>query len=285
MSTPVLAGAHVSSGGGIYRAIERARALDADALQIFTQSPRAWRPTNHAQEALERFRTDRVGEGIEAVVCHALYLINLANPDPVIYEKSRTALTHTVEVASAIEADCVVFHVGSHLGHGLDVALPQIGDAITEALSRCEGPTWLLLENSAGAGGTIGRSVAELAAVIDYLDAPPQLGVCLDSCHLFVSGVDVGDTQELDKLVGELDELVCPRFCGAMFLDSGGLDDQFGGRLCRGRGIRRSFVGGRLIWSRLGSRWRRWRGCWRSVSSRSTRGAVRRGSIGASCPG
>ena len=208
MSTPVLAGAHVSSGGGIYRAIERARALDADALQIFTQSPRAWRPTNHAQEALERFRTDRVGEGIEAVVCHALYLINLANPDPVIYEKSRTALTHTVEVASAIEADCVVFHVGSHLGHGLDVALPQIGDAITEALSRCEGPTWLLLENSAGAGGTIGRSVAELAAVIDYLDAPPQLGVCLDSCHLFVSGVDVGDTQELDKLVGELDESI-----------------------------------------------------------------------------
>ena len=208
MAAPVVAGAHVSSGGGVYRAIERARALDADALQIFTQSPRAWRPTNHAHEAFERFRLDRVEAGIEAVVCHALYLINLANPDPVIYEKSRTALTQTVEVASAIEADCVVFHVGSHLGHGLESALPQVGDAITEALSRCEGPTWLLLENSAGAGGTIGRSVDELASVVDYLDAPPRLGVCLDSCHLYVSGVDVGDKDKLDELVQELDESI-----------------------------------------------------------------------------
>ncbi|MGI9659079.1 MAG: deoxyribonuclease IV [Gaiellaceae bacterium] len=204
-TAPVVAGAHVSSGGGIYRAVERAVALDADALQLFTQSPRAWRPTNHAGEALERFRIDRLQAGIEAVVCHALYLINLANPDPVIYEKSRTALNHTVEVATAIEADAVVLHVGSHLGHGLEAALPQVSDALLEALALCGGPTWLLLENSAGAGGTIGRSIAELATIINYLDIPPRLGVCLDSCHLFVSGVDVGDRAELDKLISELD--------------------------------------------------------------------------------
>lgn len=205
MTAAVVAGAHVSSGGGIYRAIDRARRLDADALQIFTQSPRMWRPTNHAPEALERFKLDRHEQGIEAVVCHALYLINLANPDREIYEKSRAALNNTAEVASVIEADAVIFHVGSHLGHGLDSALPQVADAIGDALSRCKGETWLLLENSAGAGGTIGRSTAELATIIDELDRPDRLGICLDSCHLYVSGVDVGDRGVLDELVSELD--------------------------------------------------------------------------------
>ncbi len=208
MPPTVVPGAHVSSGGGIYRAIERARAVDADALQLFTQSPRAWRPTDHAAEALERFRADRSEHGIEAVVCHALYLINLANPDPEIYEKSRTALTTTVDVGVAIGADAVVFHVGSHLGQGLDAVLPQVADALEEALAGCHGPTWLLLENSAGAGGTIGRSIDELATVIDYLGHPARLGVCLDSCHLYVSGVDVGDPGELDSFVAELDETI-----------------------------------------------------------------------------
>ena len=208
MAPPVVAGAHVSSGGGIYRAIERASELGADALQLFTQSPRAWRPTDHAPDALERFRIERKTAGIEAVVCHALYLINLANPDSVIYEKSRTALVQTVEVASAIEADAVIFHVGSHLGHGLESSLPQVTDALEDALSRCEGPTWLLIENSAGAGDTIGRSIAELATIVDHLGCPPQLGICLDSCHLFVSGIDVGDPDELDRLVAETESSI-----------------------------------------------------------------------------
>jgi len=208
VTTPVIAGAHVSSGGGIYRAIERARQLDADALQLFTQSPRAWRPTDHKPDAIARFRKDRVEQGIEAVVCHALYLINLASPDPEIYAKSCAALVNTVNVATSIEADCVVLHVGSHLGQGLDSALPRVCEALTEALDHCNGPTWLLLENSAGAGGTIGRSLAELATIIDELGAPDKLGVCLDSCHLWVSGTDVGDPNEVDRLVQELDDSV-----------------------------------------------------------------------------
>ena len=208
MSVPVVAGAHVSSGGGIYRAVERARALDVEALQIFTQSPRTWRPTKHAPEALERFKQDRQAEGITSVVCHALYLINLANPDPEIYGKSRATLVNTAEVASAIEADSVVFHVGSHLGHGLAGATVQIVEAIEEALACCSGPTSLLIENSAGAGDTIGCSLAEIATLIDAAGRPERLGVCLDSCHLFVSGIDVGDRGALDELIEELDDSI-----------------------------------------------------------------------------
>jgi len=204
----VLAGAHVSTAGGIHTAIDRAVERGADAVQIFTQSPRAWRPTNHPEENLTRFRERRAQEGIGAVVCHALYLINLATTDEAIWEKSRASLLHTVGVACAIEADGVVLHVGSHLGAGFEAGLERAVPALDEALGACEGPTWILLENSAGAGGTIGRSVDELADLVDRLDGHPRLGLCLDSCHLWVSGIDVTDPALLDSTLGEVDRRV-----------------------------------------------------------------------------
>jgi len=211
----VLAGAHVSTAGGIHTAIDRAVERGADSVQIFTQSPRAWRPTNHPPENLERFKRARAEAGIGAVVCHAVYLINLATTDQTVWEKSRAALVQTVEVACAIEADGVVLHVGSHLGAGLEAGLDQAAPALEEALDTCAGDTWLLLENSAGAGGTIGRSVDELAVLVDRLDYHPRLGLCLDSCHLWVSGVDVTNPavfaatlEEIDERIG-LDRLRC----------------------------------------------------------------------------
>lgn len=205
MSSSVIAGAHVSSGGGIFRAIERATDINADALQLFTQSPRAWRPTNHTPESLERFRAARVEKGISAVVCHALYLINLASPDAEVYRKSCTALANTIDVAKEIEADGVVLHVGSHLGEGLESCLPRVCDALADAVARCDERTWLLLENSAGAGGTIGRSVPELATIFDRLGRPAGLGLCLDSCHLWVSGVDIGEPESVERLAEQVD--------------------------------------------------------------------------------
>src|SRR5919109_1360109 len=122
----MIAGAHVSSSGGIHTAIDRAEAMGADAVQVFTQSPRTWRPTNHPPENFERFKERRGEAGIGAVLCHALYLVNLASPKDQIYEKSVAALENTVDVACAIEADGVVFHVGSHQGAGLDVGLKRV---------------------------------------------------------------------------------------------------------------------------------------------------------------
>jgi deoxyribonuclease-4 len=199
-------GAHMSSSGGIDSAIDRIVAVGGDCVQVFTQSPRMWRPTDHKPEAIERFREKRRDAGIGGVVCHALYLVNLAAPDDAIYEKSILAMRNTVDAASAIGADGVIFHVGSHLGAGFETGLERASAALTQILERCEGDTWLLMENSAGAGGTIGRSLDELAALLDRLDHHPRLGVCLDSCHLYASGYDVTDRSGVDSLVAEVDQ-------------------------------------------------------------------------------
>ncbi|HUJ55505.1 MAG TPA: deoxyribonuclease IV [Gaiellaceae bacterium] len=201
-------GAHVSSSGGIHTAIDRAVAIGADAVQVFTQSPRTWRPTNHDPASFERFRERRAEAGIGDVVCHALYLCNLAAPDDAIHEKSVAAMRNTMEVACAIGADGVVFHVGSHLGSGFQAGLERLLPGMERVLELCSDETWLLMENSAGAGGTIGRSIEELAAIWEGLDRHPRLGVCLDSCHLYVSGIDVRDPAALDACLDALDSSI-----------------------------------------------------------------------------
>jgi deoxyribonuclease-4 len=201
-------GAHVSSSGGIDKAIDRAVEIDADSVQVFTQSPRTWRPTNHDPASFDRFREKRAAAGVGGVLCHALYLCNLAAPDDAIYEKSVAALRNTAEVACGIGADGVVFHVGSHLGSGLEIGLERVLPALEVALEACTDETWLLMENSAGAGGTIGRSVEELATIYDRMDRHPHLGICLDSCHLWVSGVDVTDPAALDACLDEVDSSI-----------------------------------------------------------------------------
>ena len=199
----MLLGAHCS--GGVKKALERGVEIGADAVQLFPQSPRTWRFPDHDPADLAAFPARRAELGIGAVLVHALYLVNLATTNEEIYGKSVTTLCRTVETAVAIEADAVVFHIGSHLGAGFETGLERVTRAITQALELCAGPTWLLMENSAGAGATIGRSIEELATVYERLDAHPQLGVCLDSCHLYVSGSDVGDPAELERLLAELD--------------------------------------------------------------------------------
>jgi deoxyribonuclease-4 len=199
----VLFGGHVS--GGVKAAPERAAEIGANALQLFVQSPRAWRFPNHDPEVLAGFPKRASDAGIEAVLVHAIYLCNFASPDDVIYEKSVSTLSSTVDTACAIEADGVVFHVGSHLGSGFESGLERAVPALEQVLERCAGKTWLLVENSAGTGGTIGRSLEELATLIERLDGHPRLGVCLDSCHLWASGYDVTDPATLDGLLDDFD--------------------------------------------------------------------------------
>ena len=201
----MLLGAHVSTSGGIHTAIDRIEAMGGEAVQIFTQSPRTWRPTNHDPANFERFKERRAEAGIGGVVCHALYLVNLAAPDDEIFEKSVATLVNTVDVGCAIDADGVVFHIGSHLGAGFETGLERVVPALERTLEHCSDTMWLLLENSAGAGGTMGRSVDELAVLVERLGGHPRLGLCLDSCHLWVSGVDVTDPKTLDALLEDVD--------------------------------------------------------------------------------
>ncbi len=197
-------GAHVSASGGIDTTIDRVEACGGECVQLFTQSPRAWRPTKHDPTNIERFKERRAEAGIDEAFCHALYLVNLAATDDTVYEKSVASLLDTTEIACAIEADGVVFHVGSHLGAGLEAGLERVVPALQLALDRCMDSTWLLIENSAGAGGTIGRSLEEIATIIDRLDRHPRLGVCLDSCHLYASGYDITDRDALDAMLEQL---------------------------------------------------------------------------------
>ena len=199
----MLFGGHV--GGGVKAAPERAGAIGADALQLFVQSPRAWRFPNHDPEVLASFPERARDAGIEATFVHAIYLINLASPDDELYEKSASTLRSTVDASCAIGADGVVFHVGSHLGSGFEAGLDRAAPAIEQVLEGCSDTTWLLIENSAGTGGTMGRSLEELALMVERLDGHPRLGVCLDSCHLWASGYDVTDEAALDALLDEFD--------------------------------------------------------------------------------
>ena len=201
-------GAHVSAAGGISKAIDRVEEIGGNAVQVFTQSPRMWRPTAHSPEEVERFRTRRREARVKSVSCHALYLVNLASRDEAVRASSLTALRATMEAADGIGAEAVVFHVGSHLGYGFDEAVDVVAPALRELLELTTDDLWLCPENAAGAGGTIGRSIDELAAIFAAVDGHPRLGVCLDSCHWWASGVDVSDPGVLADALAELDERI-----------------------------------------------------------------------------
>ena len=199
----MLLGGHCS--GGIKKALENAHAFGMDSVQLFAQSPRTWRFPDHDPADLEAFRARREELGIGAVAIHAVYLLNLASTKADFYEKSVDTLSKTVDAACAIGAEAVVFHVGSHQGAGFEAGLARLVPALAQALERCDDTTWLCMENTAGTGDTIGRSLEELAALYEALDHHPRLGVCLDSCHLFASGYDVTDPDALDGVVKQLD--------------------------------------------------------------------------------
>jgi len=204
----MLFGAHVSAAGGISKAIDRVEEIGGNAVQVFTQSPRMWRPTQHAPEEIARFRTRRRQARVKAVSCHALYLVNLASRDRTVRENSLVALRATMETADAIGSEAVVFHVGSHLGLGFDDAVALVEPALRELLDLTTDRLWLCMENAAGTGGTIGRSIEELAALADAVDRHPRLGLCLDSCHWWASGVDVTNPSALEEALEDLDERV-----------------------------------------------------------------------------
>jgi deoxyribonuclease-4 len=201
----VLFGAHCA--GGIKKALDNAVGMNADVVQLFVQSPRTWRFPNHDLKDLEKFRERRDELGMPALV-HSLYLVNLAAPDKAIYKKSVDTMSSTMDAACAIDADGVVFHVGSHLGAGFEKGLKRVVPALAQVLERCNQRTWLLMENSAGTGGTIGRSVDELAVIFDALGQHERLGLCLDSCHWYASGVDVTDRPALDAALKDVDERI-----------------------------------------------------------------------------
>jgi deoxyribonuclease-4 len=197
----------VSPAGGLYKAVERGAEIGAESIQIFNQSPRMWRPTNYGQEDFERFREAREQSRIGSVLIHAVYLLNCASDDAEIRAKSLTSLTHSLRVGDAIGATGVVLHPGSAKTGHVGEAIARAGEVIAEALAESERCA-LHLEDTAGAGGTLGRSFEELAALIDAAGGEQRLGMCLDSCHLLASGYEVRTVEGLDQTLAECDRIV-----------------------------------------------------------------------------
>jgi len=203
----MLIGAHVSTSGGLAKAIERGAERGCESIQIFNQSPRMWRPTKYGPEDFAAFREAMDASPVEAVVIHAVYLINCATKDTEMRKKSLQSLTHALRIGDGIGAAGVVLHPGAQKGEPHGPSMKRAAKVIAAALKdseRCP----LLLEQTAGHKGLLGRDFDETAELIELAGAGERLGLCLDSCHLFVQGYDVTDEGHLAKIVDEADAKV-----------------------------------------------------------------------------
>jgi deoxyribonuclease-4 len=203
----MLIGAHVSTAGGLARAHERGVERGCEAIQVWGQSPRQWHPSRWKDDDIAAFR-DRMADGpIKSVVIHSIYLINCASKDRGIRRNSAASLIHALRTGDAIGADGVVLHPGSAKGEPNKEALPRVAEIVKHALDesdRCP----LLLENTAGAGDTIGRSFEELDRLIKLGGRRKRIGICLDSCHLFASGFDITTADKLAEVIDRFDATV-----------------------------------------------------------------------------
>jgi deoxyribonuclease-4 len=209
----MLIGAHVSPAGGPANAVKRGEERACRSIQIFNQNPRAWRSRVYSDDEVKAFHAAMEGSNVEALVIHAVYLLNCASEDPEIRDKSLAALTVALNAGAQLGAVGVVLHPGSALKDGgpADEALTRAAKVIKEALKESD-TCPLLLEDTAGAGGTLGRSFEELASLIDQAGGQKRLGVCLDSCHLFASGYDVRTRETLSEVIDDFDRVVgCDR--------------------------------------------------------------------------
>ncbi|HEY6759767.1 MAG TPA: deoxyribonuclease IV [Baekduia sp.] len=198
----MLIGAHVSPAGGPAKAVERGSERGARAIQIFNQNPRAWKPTVYSDEAVAAYHEAMDASDVDALMIHAVYLLNTASEDEDIRAKTLTSLTASLRAGDALGAVSVVLHPGSAKTGEVGPAIKRAGAVIREALAESENCA-LHLENTAGAGGTLGRSFHELAALIDAAGGDSRLGMCLDSCHLFASGYDIRTAEGLTSVLDD----------------------------------------------------------------------------------
>jgi len=198
----MLIGAAVSPAGGPANAVARGVERGARAIQIFNQNPRAWKPRTYSGDEVAAFRAAMAASDVDALLIHAVYLLNCASADPEIRAKSLASLTSSLRAGAALGAHAVVLHPGSALAGEVAPALARASEVIAEALAESDGCP-LHLENTAGTGGTLGRSFAELATLVELAGGDERLGLCLDSCHLLASGYDIRTREALDAVLAE----------------------------------------------------------------------------------
>jgi deoxyribonuclease-4 len=203
----MLVGAHVSTAGGLATAIERGTERGCESIQIFNQSPRMWRPTRFGPDDFAAFREAMEASPIDAVVIHAVYLINCATKDRELRKKSLTSLTHALRTGDGIRSAGVVLHPGAQKGESHGPSMKRAARVIAAALEESDSCP-LLLEQTAGHKGLLGRDFDETAELIEQAGGGERLGLCLDSCHLFVQGYDITDAERLGGVLDEAERKV-----------------------------------------------------------------------------
>jgi deoxyribonuclease-4 len=203
----MLIGAHVSTAGGLVEAHRRGVERGCDAIQVFNQSPRMWRPTRWKPDDVAEFLELMKDGPIESVTIHAVYLINPATKDREMRRKSADSLIHALRMGDEIRADGVVIHPGSTVGEPHEEALARAGEMFEHALAESDSCR-LLLENTAGAGNTLGRSFRELRDLVDLAGGHKRIGICLDSCHMLASGFDIRTADKLTEVLDSCGKLV-----------------------------------------------------------------------------
>ncbi len=199
-------GAHISAAVSLDLAFERAKNIEAECTQIFISPPQQWLKVNHSDEVVKKYQAAQSESGIGPNFIHGTYLVNLATPIPEHWEKSIDWLNYAMQVAAKIKVMGVIFHVGSHKGKGFDTVKDRVVKALAKVLKESDGTeTFLILENTAGGGGSIGK-FTELGYLIKELNHP-RLKVCLDTQHAFAAGYDLKDNlasvlEEFDQEIG-----------------------------------------------------------------------------------
>lgn len=200
-------GAHVSISGKIHLAVDRAVATGCECLQIFVGNPRQWRRIEYDPADIALFREKRSRAGLDPLVAHSAYLINLASPSDEFYAQSVASLIASVEGIHRLGGLGVITHIGSRMGLPQEEGLARVAAALRVILD-CTEDAMVILENSPGAGGLIGGTFEELAAILELMRWNPRLGVCLDTCHLFIAGFDVRTSQGWNQTLRAFDRVV-----------------------------------------------------------------------------
>jgi deoxyribonuclease-4 len=214
----VLIGAHVSPAGGPAKAVQRGVENGARAIQIFNQNPRAWKPRTYSEEEIAAYHEAAAASDVDALLIHAVYLLNPASEEAEFREKTLHSLTTSLRMGAALGAAAVVLHPGSAKSGEVGPAIKRAGEVIRQALAESE-TCPLHLEDTAGAGGTLGRSFGELAALLDAAGGDGRLGVCLDSCHLLASGFDVRTIAGVDAVLEDFDREIGLDRLGSLHLN------------------------------------------------------------------
>lgn len=204
----MILGKHVSIAGGLEKAFKRAADIGCNAVQIFVKNPRGWKMREVEAEEAEKFRAERKKYNINPVVVHAAYLINLASPKDKLWEKSISALKSEYERCDRLGAEYLIFHPGSHTGSGLEKGIERIAAALNNILGEVDSKTMILLENTAGAGTSIGESFLQLKEIINQVDQSERLGVCIDSCHAFTAQYNLAEEEGLEELISDFNKII-----------------------------------------------------------------------------